>query len=84
MEKIRVIDASSFMINAGIDEINNIKSKIEELERVKAEKMSEVEIKKNETQSLETELLEIEEGIKNLKVSKSNIMEKVEELKRSK
>jgi DNA repair exonuclease SbcCD ATPase subunit len=84
MEKIRVIDASSFMINAGIDEMNKIKNKIEELEKTKAEKMSDVEIKKSETQVLEKELLEIEEDIKNLKVSKSNIAEKVEELKKNK
>jgi DNA repair exonuclease SbcCD ATPase subunit len=84
MEKIRIIDASSFMINAGIDEMNKIKNKIEELEKTKAEKMSDVEIKKSETQTLEKELLEIEENIKNLKASKSNIMEKVEELKKNK
>lgn len=84
MEKIRIIDASNFMINSGIDEINKIKNKIEELEKSKEAKMNDVEVKKAETQVLETELIEIEEGIKNLKTSKSNIMEKIEELKRTK
>jgi hypothetical protein len=82
-EKIRNLDVNGFMINAGIEEVNKIKTKIEELEVLKTTKEEEVEIKQKDIENLELELLTISENIKVLKSNKANLIDRIEDLKKT-
>jgi len=82
MERVRVITVDNFFMNTAIDECSKIKTEIESLESLRESKVEEADIKRSEISTIESEVLSIQENIRILKANKSNLMDKVEEIKR--
>jgi capsule polysaccharide export protein KpsE/RkpR len=84
MDKLRKIEINTFVLVSLQEELQKIKYQLDVLDGEKNNKVTEISNLRTTIESFETELYTIEENINILKSNKSEISNKIEEIKKIK